>query len=375
MSSKTEIICNELERRITAGIWQSGRRIPSFSELTAEFGVSRGVIQYAIRKLSTRGFLYTVQGQGTFVGTGMTQNLRNIVVTMIRPANESSDYQSFLKTTAPIRTQRILSGTQREARANNLGIIYDEIDISDVAGTLQYLNSYKSSDILGMVMLGAITPELRPLLRNVNYPLVLTCDIADQRNSIIRELDIVTDDIHLSGLMATEKLLDAGHRKIRYISARPLIGWSGLFHAGWRSAVAGMGIEISPEDSIELQCKPNQSYYDTGYSFVSRLLDTNSDYTAFFIPEDSLAMGILEGLMDSGVHVPGDISISTVMDTPAYSGRYNLRISGVIAISYHIGRCAVQRIIEVRKYGSISGRHTVVGTWVDGNTIAQVKAE
>lgn len=377
MASKTETICQELERRIIAGVWRSGQQVPSFNELTAEFGVSRGVVQYAIRKLSTRGFLYTIQGQGTFVGTGRTQNLRNIVVTVIRSTYENSEYFRTLDIgpRTPIRTQRILSGTQREARANNLGIIYDEIDISDIDKTLQYFNSYKSSDILGMVVLGAITPELRPMLRHVNYPLVLTCDIVDPRQSIIRELDVVTDDIHLSSIIATEKLLDAGHRKIGYVAARPLIGWTNLFYAGWKSAVAGMGIETTPDDCFHLELGPEQSHYDLGYSLVPKLLEKNSGHTAYFVPEEPVAVGLLEALMDNDINVPADVSISTIMDKPTYSGRYNMLISGVVPSAYHIGRSAIHRIIEVRQYGSVTGRHTVVGTWMEGNTIAPANAK
>lgn len=44
-----------------------GTAIPSESELVNRFGVSRGTVQRAIIELSRLGFLYRVQGKGTFV--------------------------------------------------------------------------------------------------------------------------------------------------------------------------------------------------------------------------------------------------------------------------------------------------------------------
>ena len=368
MGSKTDYICEELESKILSGQWQEGEKIPPFSAMMREFDVSKGMIQYAIGKLASRGFLHTVQGQGTFVGMDKTKELNEVVLLLIK---NSEERMFKLNLDLSTRTQNILSGAQREALANNLKLIYSEIDIDDTQQNIEHILSYNSSNILGMVILGYISPELRPVLRKVNYPVILTCDLPDPRQRLIHELNIVTDDLHLSSVIATEKLLAANHRKIGYISSRPIIGWSGLFHAGWKSAIAGAGIEIKPSDAILIDTVNADALYGIGYKLSAELVQ--KDYTAYFITEEELALGVMEGLMERGVKVPEDISITALSNKILQSKRYDKTISTILSSAYHIGRSAIYQIMDTRKYGANPGRHTIVGVWQDGDTIAPAK--
>jgi GntR family transcriptional regulator, histidine utilization repressor len=54
-------------RRIQAGHWQPGNKIPTESDLVKTLGMSRMTINRAIRELSNDGHLIRKQGSGTFV--------------------------------------------------------------------------------------------------------------------------------------------------------------------------------------------------------------------------------------------------------------------------------------------------------------------
>lgn len=54
---------------IETGRYKPGDRIPSERELTDEFGVSRMTARQALKELENQGYLYRVQGKGTFVAT------------------------------------------------------------------------------------------------------------------------------------------------------------------------------------------------------------------------------------------------------------------------------------------------------------------
>jgi GntR family histidine utilization transcriptional repressor len=56
-----------VKRKVSAGKWLPGRLIPSENELTQRFKVSRMTVNRALRELSSEGFLYRVQGLGTYV--------------------------------------------------------------------------------------------------------------------------------------------------------------------------------------------------------------------------------------------------------------------------------------------------------------------
>jgi GntR family histidine utilization transcriptional repressor len=53
--------------QITAGHWQENDRVPSESELVGALGASRMTINRALRELTTEGYLFRMQGVGTFV--------------------------------------------------------------------------------------------------------------------------------------------------------------------------------------------------------------------------------------------------------------------------------------------------------------------
>lgn len=60
-------VAAEIERRITAGTYPPGRRVPSSFELAEEFDVSRRTAAEALRVLRERGIVRGVVGRGTFV--------------------------------------------------------------------------------------------------------------------------------------------------------------------------------------------------------------------------------------------------------------------------------------------------------------------
>ncbi|MBV8603569.1 MAG: histidine utilization repressor [Pelomonas sp.] len=56
-----------LREGIAAGRWRAGERLPSESELVAEFGLSRMTVNRALRELEQDGLVERVQGVGSFV--------------------------------------------------------------------------------------------------------------------------------------------------------------------------------------------------------------------------------------------------------------------------------------------------------------------
>ncbi|HYW51919.1 MAG TPA: GntR family transcriptional regulator, partial [Gemmatimonadaceae bacterium] len=55
----------QLETRIGGGEWPVGTRLPTESELMAEFGVGRSTVREAVRTLARTGLVQVRQGDGT----------------------------------------------------------------------------------------------------------------------------------------------------------------------------------------------------------------------------------------------------------------------------------------------------------------------
>ena len=60
-------MANSLRERLRDGEWQTGERLPTEAQLSAEYGVSRSTVRGALQLLETQGRTRTRHGLGTFV--------------------------------------------------------------------------------------------------------------------------------------------------------------------------------------------------------------------------------------------------------------------------------------------------------------------
>ncbi|MDH0342492.1 FCD domain-containing protein [Chromobacterium haemolyticum] len=63
----SDVIVEQLEKRILDGVLKPGDRLPPERQLAEEFGVSRPSLREAIQQLASRGLLSSRQGGGTWV--------------------------------------------------------------------------------------------------------------------------------------------------------------------------------------------------------------------------------------------------------------------------------------------------------------------
>jgi len=60
-------VAEEIRRRISAGTYAPGARVPGTVALAAEFDVSQSTASRALARLRTEGVVYVVSGRGYFV--------------------------------------------------------------------------------------------------------------------------------------------------------------------------------------------------------------------------------------------------------------------------------------------------------------------
>ncbi|WP_434362620.1 FadR family transcriptional regulator [Parasalinivibrio latis] len=71
-------IYDELQRRIVEGVYCIGDKIPSESELSADFSSSRSIIREALARLKSDGVLESRRGSGTFIATTPDKVVRQV---------------------------------------------------------------------------------------------------------------------------------------------------------------------------------------------------------------------------------------------------------------------------------------------------------
>ena len=135
------------------------------------------------------------------------------------------------------------------------------------------------------------------ILRQAHVPVViLEHDIAG--------LACIAIDDFRGGYLATQHLIDLGHRRIGFIQQEPNYTTSRRRLDGYHAALRENNIEINP--ALVVAC---HSGHSGGASALTTLLARNPDMTAVFAHNDVIAMGVIHAIGQAGLSVPGDISV------------------------------------------------------------------
>jgi len=135
--------------------------------------------------------------------------------------------------------------------------------------------------------------------------------------------------------LATQHLIDLGHRRIAEISG-PLQNYDAYDrHEGWLATLTDNGIEPGP--SVE-----GDFTIEGGYRAMCQLLEMGARFTAVFVGNDSMALGAQTALRKQGARIPDDISVVGFDDIPESAHlvpglttvRQDFQLLGQLAVEY-----------------------------------------
>ena len=161
------------------------------------------------------------------------------------------------------------------------------------------LESFEAQRVRGILV--APTQANLPLLRRLQAQgtRIVLLDHDDPEES----LPSLSLDHAAGAALAAQHLRAAGHLRVALVNGAHQIAWcasrSQGFHAAWGRPHAG-GVHELQMQAMTL---------DQGLQAVPRLLALHPRVTAVFCANDMLALGVLKGLAQHGVAVPGDLSV------------------------------------------------------------------
>jgi LacI family transcriptional regulator len=120
----------------------------------------------------------------------------------------------------------------------------------------------------------------------------------------------LTMDDERAARLATEHLVELGHRRIGFIAGSSEYELSGWRVNGWRDAMATAGLATD-----DLLAEGDFSYA-SGRSAALRLFDAADPPTAIIASNDQMALATLQLVRERGLDVPRDVSIVSFDDTP-----------------------------------------------------------
>jgi len=157
------------------------------------------------------------------------------------------------------------------------------------------------------------------------------------------DLNVVEIDNRNGAYMATEHLLERGHRKIGLITG-PLTWWAASERRrGWQEALTAAGIPFSDSQVVE----GNWSA-ESGERGLHELLEKSPDVQAVFACNDQMALGLMQAARSLGKRIPEDLAVVGFDDIPE-SAFYYPPLTTIRQGLYELGHVAVQTFVKIRE--------------------------
>lgn len=285
---------------ITSGKINVGEKIYSENDLAETFEISRSTVRQAIGELVNEGWLYRVQGKGTFVNRQPGQkNDRTKTIAVLTTYLNDYIFPSIIR------------GIDSVLSVNSYSMLLSCTD-----------NQYQKErlcleNLLNQNITGLIVEPTKSALPNPNIDLYNK--FAEQGIPVLfmhgsyRELEysyIVEDDTE-AGYLATKHLIDLGHEKIGGIFKIDDIQGHYRF-SGFQKAQTEAQFQIFDSRVMWFETNDLNTKFEKTNSQLENLL---SQCTALVCYNDQIAVKVMDIIRDKGLKIPEDISLVSFDDS------------------------------------------------------------
>lgn len=149
-------------------------------------------------------------------------------------------------------------------------------------------------------------------------------------------------DYRAGARLGVEYLLQRGHEKIALATRRLDRDSRKSVAAGYREAVEHAGLPFDARDVFESDAGED---FGAGLEICGRLLASGLPYTAVLANNDSVAAGVISGMLSAGFSVPGRCSVMGIDDN-VYSRMTTPPLTTVRVPSREMGELAAQRMLD-----------------------------
>lgn len=310
-----------LRQQITNGEFQAGDKVPTESELMAQYGVSRMTAKKALDELVELGLIERHPGKGSFVldTTEVTRDPQKpLTIGLIVPK------------AAPSFGPTLVSTLAQTCQAQNINLLYVETShnsVEEESRAIRRLRASVDGLIVWPVPGRVIGTEILKLLID-HFPVVLLDRYIQDMNASY----IVSDNEKaVNDLLAL--LYAQGHRSLCLVPKENLTdtsiqdrvafaqtGWNGKRHTSI-SVMHTRGIHFDREEEVNNEKERIKAR-------IQNLLETTPDVSAFFVTEYYPATLVYDALVELGYRVPEDFSI-ICYDSPVFYTEHIVRFTHV----------------------------------------------
>lgn len=206
----------------------------------------------------------------------------------------------------------------------------------DLEKQITYTNLLIRNQVAGIVFVAAgISTELVEDLQQRQVPLV----VVDREVPGVN-VDTVLTDHYQGGRLATQHLVDLGHRRIACISAGSELSPSSERLTGYEDVLLENGLPVD-----EALIVRGDFQYKSGYEAGQKLLSLADPPTAVFAGNDLMAVGCISAVTQQGRRVPDDLSV-VGFDDVRLASFTNPPLTTIAQPKREIGKLAVEMLLD-----------------------------
>ncbi len=177
-----------------------------------------------------------------------------------------------------------------------------QVNVEEIRRAVNKLCAYQVAGILMHLPLEIDLRILQELCRNIPF-VALDSDFGFVAHSVLVHQDRASS-------MATNYLINLGHREIAYLRAPLLWRAARLRYQGWLDALKGA--RLSPGPLAEGDWTSVSGFEAT----LGLLKNHRGKFTALVVANDQMALGAIRAFEESGIRVPADVSVVGFDDIP-----------------------------------------------------------
>lgn len=316
-------------------------RLPTWGEMMNTQGLSDTTIRKAIDELEAEGYLYRIQGKGTFVAERQPEYLNIGLVVPSLGMRQQSPHMFAVSQLA-----EMIYSVQEEARINQANLVL-YLNANDLEIERHDLDMILQRDVDAAVMFyigGARNLDCLHKIREVGIPVVMV----DRYERGI-EVDYVVTDNFAGAYRAVSALLDRGFSPVYHITIDEDISPVRDRLQGYRQAMIDHG--LSPEGAVLVisgeDPARNRESIDR---FVSEVIASADSPVGIFAVHDEM-LAFLWTVLDAH-NLPHSRIGLACFDNPQVDIPQDMLLVKVTQPAEEIGRKSVQLVVDKIRSGS-----------------------
>lgn len=315
-------LAEHLRGQLAGGELKPGQRLPSFVDMHALYGASRGTVEKAYSILEQEGLIERRNGTGIFAAEPPIRTATGVL---------GLSGPGFSFRAPSLYWAKIMEG------------ICEAAEMADVQ--LMHLG-HKSNHGWEKVD-GVIVSDWDAQWGVRHLPPGLPCV------SVLTPYEGISS-VHADDSegvrLAVEHLVTLGHRRISYLHSVASQNLAATRIDGYWQGLAEAGIDVEPDWTHQLNgvYDYGQSFVDAAHYYMAKWLESgwrDTGCTALICHNDDTAVGAMAALREAGFKVPGDVSVIGFDGTGTYD-MLSPRPTSVEVPLKEIGIGAVVKLLE-----------------------------